>query len=99
MARRKIIWSHRAKIRRYAILEFYIERDKSNLFAKKLNEQINKGIKLLSKYPNIGIKTDIDGVRGLILGNYVLFYEIDSDTVIIHHIWDSRQNPDELKIK
>ena len=45
------------------------------------------------------IKTDVDGVQGLILGNYVLFYEVDDDTIIIHHIWDSRQNPDDLKIK
>ncbi len=27
MASRKIIWSHRAKIKRYEILEFYIERN------------------------------------------------------------------------
>ncbi len=66
MARQKVIWSHRAKIKRYAILDFYLERNKSNSFAKKLNEKFNRGIKLLSKYPNMGIKTDIDGVRGLV---------------------------------
>lgn len=99
MARRKIIWSHRAKIRRYSILEYYIEQNKNNSFARKLNEQLNRSTRLISKYPNIGIKTDIDGVRGLIINNFILFYEVDKDSIIIHHIWDSRQNPDELQIK
>jgi len=73
MARRKIIWSHRAKIRRFEILEFYIDRNKSKTFSKKLNDQFNKAIRLLTKYPNMGIKTDIDVVRGLIIDKFVLF--------------------------
>ena len=99
MARRKIIWSHRAKLRRYEILEFYIARNKSKVFSKKLNNQFDKSIRLITKYPNMGIKTDIDGVRGLIIDKFVLFYEIEKDAIIIHYIWDSRQNPDELKIR
>ena len=47
----------------------------------------------------MGIKSDIDGVRGLIIDNFILFYEIDKESIIIHYIWDSRQNPDDLKIK
>ena len=47
----------------------------------------------------MGIKTDIDGVRGLIIDKFVLFYEIEKDAIIIHYIWDSRQNTDELKIR
>ena len=47
----------------------------------------------------MGIKTDIKGVRGIIIENFVLFYEVDKGSIIVHYIWDSRQNPDELSIK
>ncbi len=47
----------------------------------------------------MGIKTEIDGVRGLIIENFIFFYEIDKTTIIVHYIWDSRQNPEDLKIR
>ena len=97
MARRKIIWSHRAKIKRLEILEFFIERNKSKTYSKKLNSKINKSVKLLVKYPEMGINTDIENIRGLIIDHIVLFYEFDSPNLIIQYIWDSRQNPDDLK--
>ena len=70
MAKRKIIWSNRAKIKRYEILKFYIDRNKSNTYSIKLNRRFNKELLLLIEYPNLGIKTDIKGVRGLIIENF-----------------------------
>ena len=99
MAKRKIIWSHRAKIKRYEILKFYLEKNKSNTFSRKLNNRINKELKLLQKFPDLGIKTNIEGVRGLIIDNYILFYEISDKLIFVHYIWDSRQDPEKLKIK
>lgn len=58
MAERKIIWSHRARIKLYAILDFYSKRNKGKAYAK-----FNKEIKLLIKHPNLGIKTPIEFVR------------------------------------
>ncbi len=99
MAKRKVIWSHRARIKRYEILQYYLERNKSNIYPKKLNDRINKAIRLLVKFPDLGIKTDIEGVRGLIIDNYILFYEVTEELIIVHYIWDTRQDPDNLTIK
>ena len=99
MAKRKIIWSNRAKIKRYEILKFYIDRNKSHTYSIKLNRRINKELRLLIKYPDLGIKTDIEGVRGLIIENFILFYELDKNVIIVHYIWDSRQDPENLIIK
>ena len=99
MAKQKIIWSHRAKIKRYKILKFYIDRNKSNLYSKKLNDRFNKEVRLLLEFPDLGIKTDIPGVRGLIIENFILFYELEKNTLIIHYIWDSREDPGKLQIK
>jgi len=99
MVKRKIIWSHRAKIRLFKILEFYAERNKSNTYSTKLFQRLNKELKILIKQPNIGLNTEIESVRGLIVDNYILFYEYDSEIIIIHSIWDCRQNPKDLSIK
>jgi plasmid stabilization system protein ParE len=99
MAKRKIVWSYNAQKKLYEILEFYNERNKSTSYSKKLYSSFQKELKLLLKYPNLGIKTDLDGIRGLIVGAYILYYEDKGDLIIIHSIWDSRQDPNKLLIK
>jgi len=54
---------------------------------------------LLKKQPEIGIKTDLDNVRGLIVEDFILFYEIYPEMIVVHTVWDCRQNPESLKIK
>ena len=45
------------------------------------------------------LKTDIEGVRGLIIDHFILFYEVEKSTIIVHYLWDSRQDPTEINIK
>jgi plasmid stabilization system protein ParE len=99
MAKRKIVWSNRAKIRLYAILDFYIVRNKSKVYSIKLQKLISKEVNLLLKQPDLGLKTSEDTTRGLIIENYIVYYEISEDKIIIHTIWDCRQNPDDKIIK
>ena len=96
MAERKIVWSARARNQRYKILEFL--RNKSKTYSVKLNKRINEELDLLCNYPRLGIKTDIPNVRGLIIDHFILFYEVDRKTIVVHHIWDSRQDPEQLRI-
>jgi len=99
MAKRKIVWSHRAKIRLYEILDFYIERNKSKTYSIKLNKILQKETKVLLKYPEIGLKTTEKSTRGLIIDAYIIYYQITDDKIIIHKIWDSRQDPASKVIK
>ena len=99
MAKRKIIWSNRAKKRLYGILEFYIERNKSKTYSIKLYKLLNREVKLLLKYPDLGLKTTEPSVRGLIIDDYIVYYEVTDNKIIIHSIWDCRQDPDSKIIK
>ena len=63
MAKRKIVWSNRAKIRLYAILDFYIVRNKSKTYSTKLQKLISKEINLLLKQPDLGLKTSEDTTK------------------------------------
>ena len=99
MVKRKIVWSHRARIKLYEILKFFVERNNSKTYSDKLYKKLNNALKSLDKQPDLGIKTEIDAVRGLIVGNYIIFYECTKDKIIVHTLWDSRQNPEKLNIK
>jgi len=99
MVKRKLIWSNRAKISLYKILKFYADRNNSKTYSEKLFNIFNKEAQLLIKYPNLGVLTELKNVRGLITGNYIIYYEIDKKEIIIHTIWDSRQNPENLIIR
>lgn len=99
MVKRKIIWSHKAQIKLFKILEFYTERNKSTSYSKKLYKKLSKELSLLIKQPEIGIKTEDETIRGLIIEKFIIFYESTPDQIIVHTVWDCRQNPDDLKLK
>ena len=93
MVKYKVEWSIEARLDLIDILKFYITRNKSDLFSKKLNSKINKSIKLITKNPLIGLKSQIDSVRVLITGDYQIIYEILDNLIIIIMIWDCRRDP------
>ena len=99
MGKRKIVWSPTAKDKLFSILEYYTLRNKSKTYSIKLYKRLVKEINLLLKHPELGIKTEDESVRGLIVGTFIIFYESTKDMIIIHALWDSRQNPTNKLIK
>jgi plasmid stabilization system protein ParE len=99
MAKRKIVWSHKARIKLFEILDFYHQRNKNKTYSRKLYQEFQKNINLLRKQPTLGIKTDQETVRALIIGDFIVFYEYNSIEVVILTLWDCRQNPNSLEIK
>lgn len=93
---KKIIWSHKAKIKLYAILEFYAQRNGNKKYSAKLYKIFNKNIKLLLKNPELGIQSSIKEIRGVIVLDYIIFYESNDYQIIIHTIWPTNQNPESL---
>lgn len=97
MAKRIIVWTSSAKLQLRAIFEYFNFRNKSKLYSLKLNTLIQNELKIVLQQPNIGKKTDSINVRGLLIGNYYIFYEINETHIIILSVWDTRQNPKRLK--
>nr|WP_315257311.1 type II toxin-antitoxin system RelE/ParE family toxin [uncultured Flavobacterium sp.] len=97
MAARRIVWTTPAKLQLKAIFEYFNFRNKSKLYSLKLNRLIQTELKILLQQPTIGKKTDSINVRGLLIENYYIFYEINETHIIILSVWDTRQNPKRLK--
>lgn len=98
MVQRKIIWSVEAKLDLFDILDFYIKRNGSSVYSKKLNLRFQKSVQLISKNPFIGSQTDFDMVRTLIKDDYQIVYEIFDQFILIIMIWDCRRNPMDKRI-
>jgi plasmid stabilization system protein ParE len=93
----KIVWSNIAVETLDEILNFYSERNKSDIYSKKLYSKIMSDVKLLARVPLIGLLTRIKNVRGLIVEDFIIYYEIKGKEVFILTIWDCSQNPEENK--
>lgn len=52
MARQRIIWSPRAKLDLFEILDFYYKRNGSKTYSVRLNFDFQKATKMIAKYPN-----------------------------------------------
>lgn len=98
MVKRKIIWSNEARLDLLNILDFYINRNGSAVYSKKLNLKFQKSIQLISKNPFIGTQTDFEMVRTLIKDDYQIIYEIFDQLILIIMIWDCRRNPMDKRI-
>lgn len=99
MASRKIIWTHRARIKLYQVLEYFTTRNGNSLYSRKLYRRFKTELKPLLKYPNLGKHTEIEEIRGLIVDDYILFYSEEKEGILVHYVWGTRQDPSVLKIK
>lgn len=98
MAERRIVWTSKAKNQLIDILEYFNFRNKSNLYSQKLYRKIQTEIVVLILQPKVGKKTNKINVRGFLIENYYVFYEINEKHIIILSVWDTRKNPDSLKL-
>jgi len=80
-------------------MEFYAERNENAVYSAKLYRLFTKNTKLLLKHPELGAKTTVEGVRGLIVKDYIIFYEFINEDLVVHTLWPCKQNPDGLVIK
>jgi len=97
--RKKITWSPTAKLDLYKILDFYYQRNGNTVYSRKIYSRLQKTINLLTTQSFLGKLTDYGKIRVLIASEYLIFYEVLPDHIYILKIWDSRRNPDDLKMK
>ncbi len=103
MAKRKIkpiiLWSKEAKFEWKNIVTYWLNRNKSNAYPKKLNKLLKELLSLIQRNPQIGRDTEIKDVKAILLYSYIIFYRTSEKEIEIVSIWDGRRNPDEMPVK
>ncbi len=96
MAKRDVIWTRTADIQFVGILEYWVKRNKSNTYSKKLVKLVSERTKQIAEKPLIYKATDFKDVRIASLGNFSIFYKVSDEKIIITAFWDNRQDPKKL---
>lgn len=91
---KKVKWTTRSITDRVAIYQYWLERNKSDSYSKKLEKVFEKSAELLASFPNIGTQTDYRNVYSKVVRDYKIFYRIAGDEIQILRVWDSRQRPE-----
>ena len=92
MADKKIIWSTRASQELKQTLEFYNQRNQSTRYSLKVLKGIDELMKILSKNELIGRLTSNKFTRVIPMKAYLIFYEVNQNTIEIVSFWDNRQD-------
>ncbi|RCW89799.1 toxin YoeB [Mesonia phycicola] len=96
MAKRNVIWTRTADIQFVGILEYWVKKNKSNRYSKKLLKLVSERTKQIAEKPLIYKATDFKDTRVASLGNFSIYYKFNDTEIIITAFWDNRQNPKKL---
>lgn len=97
--RRKIIWTIIARTTRNSIFSYWNNRNKSNLYSKKLFVLFNETLERIARFPQTSLATNSSNIRYVLVRDYYLIFEISEFTINVLDIWDIRQNPQNFPIK
>lgn len=95
---RKIIITSEAKQSRRSIFNYWIKRNKSILYSRKLNSLFNEKFLQIAQFPEASIEIS-KNERMVLVRDYYLIFEFDDTMIKILDIWDTRQNPENFPVK
>ncbi len=96
MAKKQVIWSIRAQQDRLAFFEYWINRNGSKVYAKKLSKLFTDATVQIAAYPKIGKSTIRSDIRIAVIKDYLMLYKVNPNQIEILTLFDSRQNPTKL---
>jgi len=95
---KRIIWSPHAVADRISILDYWHQRIGNKTYSRKLDNSLKEIIQKIAYYPKIGRQLTGRKERFFVMDSYQIFYTETNSAIEILHIWDSRQNPENLKL-
>ena len=95
---RKIIITSEAKQSRRSIFNYWIKRNKSISYSRKLNSLFNQKFLQIALFPEASIEIS-KNERMVLVRDYYLIFEFDDTMIKILDIWDTRQNPENFPLK
>ena len=92
-----IVWSAVAKQNLKEIKRFFDTRNQNPEYSKKLLRVFKNAARVIERQPKIGKNTDIAGIKGFIVLNYIIFYEVLLSHIFVLMVWDCRRDPEQIK--
>lgn len=93
----KVLWSDEAIESLESILS-YLKNNWPNTVSNSFKDKLTSTVDLLKEFPTLGINSGLKkGIRKFVMSKHVsIFYEVVSNTIIIHYLFDNRQKPENM---
>lgn len=94
----KVLWSDQAIENLESILD-YLESEWPPNTTGSFKDKLLKTINLLKRFPTLGTESSLKkGIRRFVMSKQLsIFYELYNNTMIIHYLFDNRQNPKSIE--
>lgn len=92
----KIEWTATAEKQFFLLLDYWIERNQSDAYAKKLSRLVWERLEFIAQHPLATLLTSYPDTRKVAMGHFSIFFKIIDDTIFITAFWDNRQDPKTL---
>jgi len=96
MAKRNIVWTRTADLQFVGILEYWVKRNISSNYSKKLLRLVTERTLQISENPFIYKSTDFKDVRVASLRNFSIYYKVTDKQILVTAFWDNRQDSKKL---
>jgi toxin YoeB len=87
MAKRNIVWTKTADIQFVGILEYWLKRNKSITYSKKIVRLVTERTNQIAETPFIYKSTDFKDIRIASLGNFSIYYKVTEISIIVSAFW------------
>jgi plasmid stabilization system protein ParE len=99
---RKLVWTEKALLTKKEIFDYWNEATGNKKYSRKLETEFEKVTDSILLFPSLGRELENYDARVIINGHYSVIYKFiqtqaDSEIRILH-IWDTRRDPDNLKL-
>lgn len=96
MAKRNVVWTRTADLQFVGILRYWVKKNRSNTYSKKLLILVTQRTNQISSKPFIYKETDFKDIRVASLGNFSIYYKVSDEQILVYAFWDNRQDPKNL---
>lgn len=96
MGKKKIIWTRKATLQLFSVMDYYADRNKSDISSLKLEREIKSNLADLDFSIALPKKTSLENVYYFTHKHIRLLFSIEDKSIVVLMVWDDRRNPDSL---
>ena len=83
MAKRVLVWTRTADLQLVGVLKYWVQRNKSTAFSKKLLVLIAHTTNQIAQNPLLFKSTDVDNIRTAPMGNFSIHYRFTEEQITV----------------
>ena len=96
MAEREIIWTDTADKQLQSILEYWLQKNQSAEYPKKILKLVDGYVEEIITRPDSYRLTEHGNHRVCVMGRFSIYFKRIENIIYITCFWDNRQNPKRL---